>query len=176
MSHAPHSRKIGKSLFWVIGVAFLCVSGLVLGEDLIATVEVSGARGKQIARSTAVSPKARPESRPESRPVLEGKRDEEFTLQWTMRNAGKKPIEDVLVHFFVAEQDQTGQREPPNLRPERVVLEGALTMDFNSTNSAIGTLSFRAPKPGDYLVRVEARNLPEEMLEQPAAALDLKIR
>jgi len=172
MFHTPRRIRFSQLLLGVAAAVFFWLRGSIRAEDLITTIEVSGAHGKETVRSTTKVPK----TRPESRSVIEGKTNEEFTLHWTMRNAGKTLIEDVLVHFFVAEEDQLGQRAVPNLRPEKVVLEGALTMDFNSTNSATGTLSFRIQKPGAYLVRVEAQNLPDAVIEPPVAALDLRIR
>jgi hypothetical protein len=149
-------------------------SGLSLARagDLVTTLEVAGPPGKLTVTNAPI--RLRPRQR--VRPVWEGKADDEFTLHWTVSNAGPERFENVLVHFFVAAEDRAGQPEVPELLPDKVVVEGALTMDFASTNSSTGTVAFRIHEPGDYLVRLEARIAPGVALDEPVAALDLKVK
>ncbi|HVY71122.1 MAG TPA: hypothetical protein VHH73_14415 [Verrucomicrobiae bacterium] len=145
-------------------------SGIATAEDLVATLEVIGAHAKQTA--TSEQPKT-PRKGPPA--VLAAKPDEEMTLHWTVQNKGKQKFEDLLVHFFVTRANPAGVEGPPDMRPDKVVIEGALTLDM-AANSTTGTLSFRVHDPGMYIVRVEVEGPKTVEFIEPVATLDLEVK
>ena len=69
-----------------------------------------------------------------------------------------KTLENVVVHFYVAREAKAGQKAIPDLGiEENVVLESAIEMDFKPGAKAGARMTLRAPKPGNYLIRIESR-------------------
>src|SRR5207302_9941534 len=93
--------------------------------------------------------------KPKTRAILQATAGEPITVTWTLRSLdAKTTVPDVLVHFFVARENATGQRELPKL-DEKVVVESALTMDFKPNDRAKGNVTFAVATPGSYLLRLE---------------------
>ncbi len=141
------------------------------GGDLAATIELAGPRDGQRAMSDSVNVgRVR-----RDHATLQVKSGEPLTLRWTVRNTGLKLCENTLVHFLVAPQDSAG-RGTPSHQPQQNVLEGAVTMDFNPTNTASGTLSVRLHERGAYLARVEARQTDAANPEATTATISVQVK
>ena len=160
------------SPYWRIGLLGLLASSLGQAQGFKGTLQLEQQHAKQSVLSQ--SAQNRPPDHP--RPILHLKQGDFVTARWTFSSDTARPIEDVLIHFFVAEEGELGQEQVPDLKPARVVIESALTMDFQGTNSASGTFTFQADKPGIYMVRVDAQDPKSGQLESPSAALDLEVK
>jgi hypothetical protein len=143
-----------------------------LAGDLITTLEVSGSRGHPKATGGSGSSRRSPPARP----ALQAKVDEPLSLHWTVHIAGTKPQPDVLVHFIVVPASPSGPPANAAAQSGKIVVEGALTMDFGPTNSATGTVSLRIHEPGDYLARVEVKAIATAEVEETLAAVDLRVK
>ena|ERR1051325_9285304 len=157
-------------LSWTAIVWWLMPHALAEARFAVKLV-VSSETAQQVATNES-SPQRR-DARPH--PVFQAKANENLTLHWRLDAKGATSLENVLVHFYVAQVDESDPKQLPNLKkPENVVLEGALTMDFKGKNGAQSELSFRAP-PGRYWVRVEALHdlLPPN---EPVAAMELEVK
>ena len=162
-------RRIRLILVW-LAICCARLSGAA-AEDFAATLELSSATAK-LALTNAALPNLR---QPEVRPVFHAKATENLTLHWTLTAKAAKLFEDVLVHFYVARVDGPDQ-QPDLKKPENVVLEGALTMDFKGGNSALSDVKFQVDKPGNYVVRVEAQHPDLSALDEPFAAINLVVK
>src|SRR5579871_2101382 len=92
---------------------------------------------------------------PKKRGVLKIKAGERVQVHWTLKNTdAKQSVKDVLVHFFAVKEAELGQKTTPKLNKD-VVIETALTMDFNPKDKAEGNATLKIEQPGPYLVRVE---------------------
>jgi hypothetical protein len=135
------------------------------GEAFSASVEIAAGDHKASSTSESAQRKDKPLN---SRPRLEASAEGKIVIRWKVtRNTGE-PLKDVLVHFYVVQIERPGQA-PPALDPRVVQLESALTMDFENKTSASAEMSFRPPKPGTYLLRIEA----DGGSQQTFAELDL---
>jgi hypothetical protein len=93
--------------------------------------------------------------KPKKRGTLTVHADALLTVAWTLRStATKATVKNVLVHFFVVKEPQAGQSTVPKLNKD-VVVESALTLDFQPADKARGELHFTIAQPGNYLVRLE---------------------
>jgi hypothetical protein len=111
------------------------------------------------------------------RPVFRVKANENLTLRWEIRAERDTTLEDMLVHFYVARVQGTDPDGLPDLsKPENVVLEGALTMDFKEKNAAQSKLTFRVSNPGRYLARVEAQHKDLSASDEPSAVIELEVK
>ncbi len=140
-------------------------------ENFTATLQLSSATEK-LAMTNASLPALH---RPDVRSVFHAKATENLALDWTLTASAGKLFDDVLVHFYVARVDGPDQ-QPDLKKPENVVLEGALTMDFKGGSSARTGLKFQVDKPGNYVVRVEAQHPDLSALDEPFAAINLVVK
>ncbi|MBU6400188.1 MAG: hypothetical protein KGS61_07700 [Verrucomicrobia bacterium] len=155
----------------LVGV-WLALTSLLHAASIEATLRLEGAAEKLTVQSAPTG--RRPNGH--RRAVLHATVDEPLTGHWTCRGKDGGPATDVLVHFFVVREDQLNQSRVPRLLPDRVVIESALTMDFQAHNTAKANLSFKVHQPGYYLVRVEAQGPDASELTEDAAALDLEVK
>ena len=176
-SRAAHQKRcpLAERTGSRIGVFVAILLGLTrLGraEDFSATLELSGAGGTQKTESAAGLGR----HREKARPVFHAAVSEALTLRWKCSSQAAKLFENVLVHVYVAREEKLDQDDPPDLKPDRVALESAITMDFKAGDSAHASLTFRVDKPGIYLVRVEAQGVAESLPLEPFAALDMEVK
>ena len=158
-------------IFFWLAICCSRTPAAAAAEHFTVTLELSSATGKlAITNASPLDLRQR-----EIRPVFHAKAGENLTLHWTLTARAAKLFEDVLVHFYVARVDGPDQR-PDLKKPENVVLEGALTMDFNVGNSASSDVKFQVDKPGDYIVRVEAQHADSSPLDEPFASMRLEAR
>ena len=154
-----------------VTLALSLLAGSLRADSLTATLQLESATEKQSAQTAPPSQR----SRDSRRIVLHARVNEALTARWTCRSADGKPAPDVLVHFFVVREEQLNQPQVPDLKPDRVVVESALTMDFKDRDAAKASLSFKLDKAGSYLVRVEAQSPDTTVLTEDFAALDLQV-
>lgn len=161
-----------KAIFGIVSAVSLLGSAAVQAEDLLATLDLTSSE----ARLTADSKSNRAEIARAPRAVLEAHPDEPLTLHWSVRNPGDSIKKDILVHFFVVKETDLNQPSVPDLRPEMVALEGAVTSNFTATNQATGTMEFRLHDRGTYLVRVETQQQQSSEENGPFATLDIEVK
>jgi hypothetical protein len=134
-------------------------------------LEVAGKRVKE----TAFVDQTPPEWGKNPRPVVKVKAGEPVKIQYMLTNVyPHKTLENVVVHFYVARQGKTGQKELPSLADEKnVVLESAFEMDFKPGAKAGTRASIKIDAPGAYLVRVETKQTQSD--HEHFAAIDLVV-
>lgn len=152
-------------IFVVLGV----LAGPALAGDFDLSLQVSDAGHKQ---STASAAEKAASSTLVNRPKMEAPANALLTAHWTVKCTSKDPLTDVLVHFYVVRIDKPGQAPPP-LEPRSVVIESALTMDFEAGKTSSAELQFRPDGPGIFLVRVETEARVGNADHEDFAALDL---
>jgi hypothetical protein len=140
-------------------------------EEGAVEVEIQGPVEKQVAENQPL-----PARSPRPRPVFHAQAGDRLSARWKFSGGHDPAFEDVLLHFYVVKLNRLGQVEPRDLKPEDVVIETGLTMDFKGKDTAAGRFVFRVRDPGVYLARVEALNWPAATLEIPFAAMDLEIK
>jgi hypothetical protein len=130
----------------------------------------AGEREAQTAQA-AQSPS---KQEPPARRSFTLKRDETAQVSWRALNTSKTKFTDVVLHFFVVQEEKPGQREVPKLTKD-VVYEGALTTDFKPKERADWKFDLKIPSPGSYLLRVEAVGAQQSPGYEGHAALDLLV-
>lgn len=96
-------------------------------------------------------------------------------VRWSATNTGTSETEkNVLVHFFVVQEEKPGQPKVPPLGKD-VEHEGAITVDFKPGDRAGGEFTVTPDKPGSYLIRVETIGLANSHGHEHYAALDLVV-
>lgn len=123
-------------------------------------------------RSTAFMDQSPPPSGKNPRPIVRAEVGESVKVEYLLTNAYPNAVlKDVVVHFFVAPIGAAGQEEIPVLEEETLIVETAHDLDLRPGGHAGGRATFRLPKPGAYLVRVESRNTASD--HEHFAAIDL---
>ena len=135
-------------------------------EGLVANLEV------RTPTATERTSSRTPPTRSPARPTLLVSPGQTLTVQWEVRDTGPEPIADVLTHCFVVAIPTPA----PGSTAPRPVVETALTMDFNATNVASGTLSFHLPSTGLYSVEVVAQGNASRASTPSRAALEVRTR
>lgn len=157
---------------WAVVATVLWATSAAYADHFTVSLDVSDGKGKQSAATQIDPPK---DQKIVHRPVIEGAADARFTATWKLTATGAEPLKDVLVHFYVVRIDRPGQASPP-LEPKDVVIESALTMDFEPKGSASATVKFQAPQAGTYLVRIETQGGAEKKSHEHFAAIDLVVK
>jgi len=155
---------------------FVVLLGLVapsLGRADDFTIDLKVQAGKK--PETAEAKYSSPDAKSSPRAVLMAAVDAPIGVKWHVRNTDKATVKDVLVHFFVVKIDRADQQEVPKLT-KGVVVESALTIDFKAQDKTEGEISFTAPNPGRYLLRLELKNAGAKDGREPFAALELLVR
>jgi hypothetical protein len=134
-------------------------------------LEVAGKGVKE----TAFVDQTPPEWGKNPRPVVKVKAGEPIKIHYMLTNVyPHKTLENVVVHFYVARQGKSGQKELPSLADEKnVVLETAFEMDFKPGAKAGTRASIKIDTPGAYLVRVETKQTQSD--HEHFAAIDLVV-
>jgi hypothetical protein len=84
-------------------------------------------------------------------------------------------MKKVGVHFFVVRQQSLGQKPVPDPSGAGGVVNDSFSMDFAPNASAAGSVQFKAPEPGFYLVRVQSEDTHVEHGHEHFSALDLSV-
>jgi hypothetical protein len=163
---------------WRLGsvLALAVLSALFLhsraaAEHFYVLLRLTGPEG-QVEASMDTTP---PIGGVNPRPVLKAKPGEPLQILWTMRSGYPHGVmKGVTIRFFVVQEEQLGQKPVP--KRDNAVVENAFVMDFSPTSSASGALRFRAPDPGNYLVRVQSEGTMGEVHDhEHFSALDLAV-
>ncbi len=148
---------------------FISGRSLRAAEDFAVTLTVSDGASHQEA-TTQPAAAAAP-----ARPALECKVGGVIEARWKVTSTADRLMKDVLVHFYVVKTDRAGQA-PPALEPKNVLVESALTMDFDPKSSTRSAMNVRPEEPGTYLVRIEADEGPDAAARITFAAVDLVVK
>ena len=107
------------------------------------------------------------------RPVIKATVNQPIRVQYLLTNVyPHKTLENVVVHFFVAQQNKVGQKELPELKGD-VVMETAFDMDLKPGAKAGQRSTFRIDAPGVYLIRIETKNTQSD--HEHFAAIDVVV-
>ena len=83
----------------------------------------------------------------------------------------------VLVAGSAMAQDVRVYRANEALDPKDVVVESAITMDFEAGSATQASINFRPESAGTYLVRIEARfTAAGDAAAEPFAAIDIVVK
>lgn len=147
----------------------LALGSGALAEHARISLEVAGPDGQE----TAHVDQTPPDSGKNPRPVLRVKAGDPIKVRYLLTNLyPHKTIEGVVVHFFIAREDEVGQTELPVVGDD-VVLETAFDLDFRPGTNTGGRATVRIDEPGAYLVRVET--LKTQSDHEHFAAIDLVV-
>ena len=161
-----------RQFLWCALALLAALPAAVRADDF--EIAISVAMGDKTLESKETQASALTEPMPE-RPVFRAAAGERLQVAWRATNTSRAAeLADVLVHFFVVEQEQAGQAKVPPLGAEANVRhEGALSMDFKPSEKAAGRFSLTIDKPGAYLVRVETVGTAESHGHEHYTAMDL---
>lgn len=154
-----------------------------LASSLVLFLSTSAVRGEHakinlnvetpVDRATAFVDQTPPAFGKNPRPVVRARVGQPVRVEWLMTNVyPHKTLENVVVHFYVAPQDEVGQEELPELG-EDVVVEMAFDMDFKPGANAGARTTIRIDRPGAYLIRIESLRTDSD--HEHFAAVDLVI-
>jgi hypothetical protein len=157
------------SMFLAVPMMAFMLTTRVRAEHAKISLEVATAR-EQV---TAFVDQTPPESGKNPRRVLKAKVNEPIRINYLLTNVyPHKTLENVVVHFFIAQQKKVGQKELPDLKGD-VVMETAFDMDFKPGSKAGQRSTLKITTPGVYLVRIETRNTQSD--HEHFAAIDLVV-
>ena len=142
----------------------------VRAEPFKLSVEVAGAEKKETATNEVAAG-----GKESGRAILEERVGARLTARWKVSYSATEAAKDAVVHFVVVKTLGTGQPPPP-LDPAAVVVESALTMDFDSDAVSRSEIPFAAPKPGVYLVLIEVTVQTGSVAHEEHAMLDLVVK
>lgn len=161
---------------FALAIAAVCAfasAGIAVAGDfeIQAKAEVAD---RQVETATTVET---PSSKPaQPRPVVKLACDQPVWLSWHAVNTSKsREFSDVLMHFYVVEEDHLGQAAVTKLTQD-VTCEGALTTDFKPQDRADWRVSVRIHEPGNYIFRVETIGLDPTHAHERYAAMDLIVK
>lgn len=168
-------KRIQKS--GIFGVGLLVMATLLWPRhanaehfDILLKVEASNSRGEAIMDTTPPIGGVNP------RPVVHAKIGESIKVTWRMKNIFPHgSLKKATVHFFVARENQIGQKQVPDPAGQGGVVDNSFQMDFAPNSAANGTLKLRLTDAGNYLVRVQSEDTHLEHDHEHFAAIDLKV-
>ncbi len=154
-------------------LAILLCTGPAIAEHFNIVVQAESGNDKVATNSTDTTP---PIGGVNPRPVLILKSGALVKITWTMASGFPHgTMKKVGVHFFVVRQQALGQKPVPDPAGAGGVVDNTFSMDFEPTSVASGSVQFRAPEPGFYLVRVQSEDTHVEHGHEHFSALDLNV-
>jgi hypothetical protein len=133
---------------------------------MVLNVQGTASEGKAETDRTPPADGAR------TRPVVKLKAGETLQVRWFVKNVDREPVKDMVVHFFIAPEEQAGQKAVPDPRKDAVA-ENAFAIALAVSASTRGTLRLPIRDPGVYLVRIES--LYTERDHEHFAAVDVVV-
>jgi hypothetical protein len=110
------------------------------------------------------------------RPVLAVKSGGTVKVSWSMASGFPHGVmKGVTVHFFVVRQQNLGQKPVPDPSGAGGIVNNTFKMDFAPKAVATGSVQFKAPDPGAYLVRIQSEDTHVEHGHEHFSALDLSV-
>jgi len=165
-----------RATVWAAALGLTCLACLAADRDWAdqfkMTLHVQAGQQKQ---DGAVDEQPTQAPRGQRRPALHVKAGELIRARWRVQCSAHAKVADVLVHFFVAGEKEAGDMSPPDLRRENVVVESALTQDFDPKDTASSLTPFRIDQPGVYRVQIETRTTSGNFLAEDQATLDVVV-
>jgi hypothetical protein len=158
----------------VLGSLLVLVDAVaVCADHFTIDLEVKAGKAKKLVHAERLEPG----QKPKTRAVFEVPVAKEIRVQWTLScTAPQGTFKDVIVHFFVVQEDKIGQPTTPKLNKE-VAAESALTMDFTPGEKAKGEMKLEIARPGAYLLRLETIGAGKgNQSHEHFAALDLLVK
>lgn len=154
---------------WLL--AFGLFSSLAHAEHARISLDVATSRGEV----TAHVDQTPPESGKNPRPVIKARVNERVRVRWLFTNLyPHKTLENVVLHFYVAREEQVGQKSLPDLSSDDAAeVETALEMTFKPGSKAGQKSTIRLDTPGVYLIRIESRETQSD--HEHFAAIDLVV-
>jgi hypothetical protein len=165
-------------------VSIYAIAGAVILTALVCTrpanaehfnivIQAESGNDKIATTSTDTTP---PIGGVNPRPVLKVKSGASVKITWTMASGFPHgTMKKVGVHFFVVRQQSLGQKPVPDPAGPGGVIDNFFSMDFAPSAAANGSVTFKAPDPGFYLVRVQSEDTHVEHGHEHFSALDLNI-
>ena len=156
-------------LSWAVIVGTLAMTSTARAEHAKINLDVSTGR-ENVSAFVDQTP---PEWGKNPRPVIKAMVNQPIRVQYLLTNVyPHKTLENVVVHFFIAQQNKVGQKELPELKGD-VVMETAFDMDLKPGAKAGQRSTFRIDAPGVYLIRIETKNTQSD--HEHFAAIDLEV-
>lgn len=110
------------------------------------------------------------------RPVVKAKPGQPIRVSWRLKsNFPHGTMKAVTVHFFVVREAEIGQKPVPDPAGEGGIVDNSLEMDFQPKSKSSGSLRFKAPDTGNYLIRVQSEDTHEEHDHEHFSAVDLQV-
>lgn len=136
-------------------------------------VRLDPASGQSKDEATAVADQEPPLGGVIPRPLLTVKAHDPLVLQFIFVNTYPHGVtKDVTVRYFVARTDKVRQKALPDLK-QGTVVEGEFYLHFKPKCRVGARVSFTAPEPGTYLLRVDSLNTSSD--HEHFAAIDLQV-
>jgi hypothetical protein len=108
----------------------------------------------------------------QERPLLKVKAGEPLVMQFFFTNTYPHgTIKDARVHYFVVRETKVRQKAVPDLK-EGVVTQGSFTLNFKPKARVGARVTFKLPKSGVYLLRVQSENTQSD--HEHFSAIDLQ--
>jgi hypothetical protein len=149
----------------------LTLAGRASAEHFDITLRVESPEGS----ATAGWDTSPPEGGVNPRPVAHARAGQEIRVEWSMRSAFPHgDMKNVTVHFYVVAEEAVGQKKLPPGSANHLV-DTSFTMDFHPDYAGKGTVRFRVPKPGNYLVHVGSEGTQREHGHEHFSAVDLTV-
>lgn len=110
------------------------------------------------------------------RPVVKVKTGQSVRVTWRLKSGFPHGVmKKVTVHFFIVKEDELGQKPVPDPSGDAGIVDNSYVMDFQPKSITTGSLRFKAPEVGNYLIRIQSEDTHEEHEHEHFSAVDLKV-
>jgi hypothetical protein len=143
------------------------VAAVILGQSVLraehARIDLTLERVNPVAPGEVAMARASVDVDPpvgglQPRPLLKVKAGEPLVLQFFFTNTYPHgTIKEARVHYFVVREAKARQKPVPDLK-EGVLTQGSFTLNFKPKARVGARVTFKLPKPGVYLLRVQSEN------------------
>ncbi len=110
------------------------------------------------------------------RPIVKVKSGQPVRVIWRLKSHFPHGVmKAVTIHFFVVREENLGQKPVPDPAGDVGIVNNSYVMDFAPSSTTSGSLRFKAPEPGNYLVRIQSEDTHEQHDHEHFSAVDLKV-
>lgn len=110
------------------------------------------------------------------RPIVKAKPGQPIKVSWRLKsNFPHGTMKAVTIHFFVVKEAEIGQKPVPDPAGDGGVADTSFVMDFQPKSKTSGSLRFKAPEAGAYLVRIQSEDTHEDHDHEHFSAVDLQV-
>jgi hypothetical protein len=85
-------------------------------------------------------------------------------------------MKGAAVHFFVVREANLAQKPVPDPAGEGGIVDNTMRLDFTPKTAVSGSVQFKAPEQGSYLIRVQSEDTHIEHDHEHFSALDLSVQ